>query len=251
MATDSRLAGALRRALQITPQARKNKLRVAASIVLAEWQSEARGAFNSLRRAYLASLAVAELTSTKAVIALAGEGVDPQASKLARMGEFGMGPAGIGSEGRYDIRTFALKAGTKSLRWGKKGPYLNIPFNRSTKEIKQMGGAAALRTARLLSATTSVQTARGAVTRWGQRLPGGMAPKLREHHAADPLQGLVRLASSYSQGADGAARVQTSGYRLWRRMSWAGQPWWHPGVKARRLGQVVSARVPDLIREVF
>lgn len=251
MATD-RLGAALRGAVGLDSRSRKARLHTAATIVLAAWQQEARGAFRSLRRAYLGSLTLGELTDTRATVELAGEGAEGKAAQLARMGEFGMGPGGVGTVGRYDIRTFALKQGTRSLRWGRQGPYLNVPFDRKPVEIKRMGGAAALRQARNLAATTSLPAeGGGARTRWGGRLPAGLAPKLREHHVADPLQGLVRLASSYSQGADGAARVQTTGYRLWRRMSWAGQPWWHPGIAARRLGERVGAKVPELIREVF
>ena len=239
------------RAAGLDSASRRRRMMVAARLILAEWQSEARRALKSLRRPYLASLAISSVTADRAVVSLAGEGVDPQAARLARMAESGMGPGGIGTTGRYDIRVFALKAGTQNLRWGKQGPYLNVPFNRSVKEIKKLGGAAALREARLLAETISVSGGVQMVTQWGQRLPSGLAPKVHEHHVADPLAGLVRLASSYSRADDGTARTQTTGYRLWRRMSWAGQPWWHPGITPRRLAQTVQRRVPYIVREVF
>lgn len=251
MASDDRLRAALLRSAGLDPVSRRRKLMVAARLILAEWQSEARRNLNSLRRPYLASLAIASVTAERAVVELAGEGVEPQAARLARMAESGMGPGGVGTTGRYDIRVFALKAGTRSLRWGKQGPYLNVPFDRSVKEIKALGGAAAMRQARLLAETIAVSGGVQAVTQWGERLPSGLAPKVREHHVADPLAGLVRLASSYSQADDGSPRTQTSGYRLWRRMSWAGQPWWHPGIRPRKLGQRVQQRVPYIVRGVF
>lgn len=254
MATNLRQA--LLEAVGLDSAGQKVRLFTAATIVLAEWQSLARQKLNTSKSAYLASVAIAEVTDKSAIIELAGDSAEggAGAAKLAKMVEFGMGPSGIGSEGRYDIRAFALREGSASLKWGKKGPYLRVPFNVSPKVIKSQGGNKALRMARLLTATTSNSAEGGGAmassTKWGKRLGPNLAPKLKSHHVADPLQGLVRLASSYSRGND-APVVQTTGYRKWRTMSWAGQPWWHPGIKARHIGAEVGRRTPSLIKGVI
>lgn len=241
------------KAFGLDARSRLARMRTIAHLVLAEWQAEVRATLRSSRAAYIKSLAIREVTETTATVDLAGAGVGRAVAQLARMVEFGMGPGGIGTQGAYDIRTFVLRAGTRKLRFGKSGPYVNVPFTRSPKEIKEMGGAGALRAARGLQAT--VANAAGG-TKWGGRLATGLASNLpngriKPHHVADALQGLVRLASTYSKNPEGTARVQTTGYRLFRRMAWSGQPWMHPGIRAHRLAEKVVAKVPDLVRMVL
>lgn len=157
--------------------------------------------------------------------------------------EQGMGPGGVGTEGSYDLRTFLLRATTRNIRYGKRGMYLNVPFDRTAAFIRAVGGDAAMKAAKALSPTTSVRGPGGRdVTKWGDRMPAGMAPKLAEHHATDPLAAMVRRLGTYSQG------VAQSTYRAWRTISQGGKPWIHPGIKARRLAERVQAMIPEIIR---
>lgn len=157
--------------------------------------------------------------------------------------EQGMGPGGVGTQGSYDLRTFLLRASTRNIRYGKKGMYLNVPFDRTAAFIKSVGGSEALKVAKGLAPTTSVQGPGGAdVTVWGGRMPAGSAPKLKDHHATDPLAAMVRRLGTYSRG------VQQSTYRAWRTISQGGKPWIHPGIAARRKADVVQAMMPEIIR---
>ena len=188
---------------------------------------------------------------------------------LARMVEFGLGPAGLGSEGAFDLRKWIL-GGASSLMFvgnpnkpahlgGGTGPQANVKFDFTRAKIKaaqaRMGGRGAMAAAQRLAHTTS----RGSQPVYGGRYtPGKNAPTGRRvrnptsglRHRTNLLSGMVRLGSTYSR-ASGGARTQTSGYRTWRRASWTGQPWMHPGYKARRIGDRVLRRLDEILRRVL
>ncbi len=242
---------------------KQRAMRTLGDVILAEWGAQARAAIKSrtMLSAYLKSLAIREVTASKVSVQLPG----PEAGKsavLARMAEFGMGPGGIGTTGPYDIRTFVLKEGTRKLRVGKTGPYVNIPFDMSPGQIEAHGGSKALKMARALHpyGRNLKPEHSVAVDKSGKRrklrLPAGLAeigrnPTTGQSHVSDPLEGTVRLTSSYSRRSDGSTVTQTTGYRKWRRMSWAGNPWMHPGVPALHLGEKVAREVPRLVGEVL
>jgi hypothetical protein len=237
----------------------RGKMQELADIIAAEWAAEARGQLRRSAGTYLKSIGIREVTDTKAVVALPGPGVDKKTAQLARIVEFGMGPGGIGTQGSYDVRKFLLRASTRNIKWGKNGPYLNVPFTRrgaasptpGPLEIERLGGRRALAAARKLGANVGQRSASG---KWntlqiGGRLGSGWAAKMRSHHVSDPLAGLVRTASTYADG-----KWQTSGFKVWRRASWANRDpaaWRSKGVRAHRIAQRVAAKLPDLIAEVF
>lgn len=242
---------------------RLRRMRAVADIILAAWKTEARAGIRNpaMMSAYLKTLAIRAVTEDSASVELPGvqaTAANPKSAVLARMAEFGMGPGGIGTEGPYDIRTFVLKAGTRKLRVGKSGPYVNVPFDMGPAGIKEAGAtagkggaSAALKAARSLSAYDR-PAQKGAM----RALPAGMAAHGQNRtsgttHVADRLEGVVRLVSTYSKGPDGVARQQTTGYRKWRRMSWTGQPWMHPGIPAKHLGQKVAADLRNILAEVL
>ena len=235
----------------------KRKLRTLANVIAAEWVAEARGSLRRSADAYIKSVGVREVTDTRAVVSLPGPDAGKKAAQLARIVEFGMGPGGIGTEGAYDVRKFLLRAGTRNLKWGKSGPYVNVPFQRrgassevpGPLEIERLGGRRALLAARKLSPRVNDPATNQLLSR-SVRLGAGWAQRLRAHHVSDPLEGLVREASTYSDKGG----WQTSGFKVWRRASWANRDpaaWRSKGVKARHLARKVQAKVPDLIREVF
>ena len=230
--------------LGLSPELALMRSQNLADLTLAEWSSHARRNLNRTKQAYLNSLQVRNVTARGFICGLPAA---PSTSVLAHIVEQGMGPSGIGSSGPYDVRTFLLRASTRNIRTGKNGVmYLNVPFDHTKKSITAMGGkAAARRAARLKPTFTTPQG-----TSWGGRYPKGITPKLKAHHASDPLAGMVRLASGYSMRG-GKPVVQTSGYRTWRRASMNGKPWMSKGVTARRYIDKVAQRLPALIQQVY
>ena len=235
-------------ALGFTPEQAVARSQTLASLVLAEWSSLARQRLNTTRQAYLSSLQVREVTANGFIVGLPA---GPSTSVLAHMVEQGMGPNGIGSQGSYDVRLFLLRSGTRNLRYDRQGrPFVNVPFTRSKGQVRELGGDALANMAQRLRATVST----GQGTAWGGRLPTGTIPKAKAHHVTDLAAQMVRLASTYSQGQGGRARTQTTGYRTWRRASFANkhpQAWVSKGVTAHRFADQVYQRLPALIAQVY
>jgi hypothetical protein len=242
--------------LPASPALRTSAFRLLGDAIVEEWRAEARAAgMRSTLGPYLQAIQIREVTADRVVVSLPGPQAPPTGARMARMMEFGMGPGGIGTEGPYDIRTFLLRASTRKIKWGKNGPYLNVPFDLKgakggvghAQSVEALGGLAALRAARALGAR-GINAKTG---RWerGGALGAGWAPKQRPHHAVDALVGTHRLHAHYSQGV-----TQTSAFRKWRVASWTQTDpayWKHPGIKARRLGERVAARLPELIADVW
>lgn len=222
---------------------RKERMQRAADILIAEWGAEASAHMGSRSaRAYRQSLVISEVTDTHAVVSLGDPKarVSAKAARLAMMLEHGLGPGGIGSEGPFDIRQNVLKAGTRRLRQGKRGKYVNVPFKLSAGDIERMGGSATRRAVQ--SAGFKHTTQNQHKTLYGGRLNAGHAAKLKSHHTTDPLHGLLKFGSRYRGG-----RIQTSGFGTFRRMSEQGKPWIHPGIKARKIAEKVSKMLPKLL----
>lgn len=71
-------------------------------------------------------------------------------------------------------------------------------------------------------------------TRWGGRLPPGLAPKLAEHHKTDIFAGMVRMRHTY-------ARATQTQYGTWRTISESNpEGWRHPGIEARNIARSVE-----------
>nr|CAB4128656.1 hypothetical protein UFOVP114_53 [uncultured Caudovirales phage] len=224
------------------------RMRAVADTVLAEWAAQARSRIRSpsMLAAYLRSLAIQYVDEMECAVALPG--LDGPSATMARMVEFGMGPGGIGTEGAYDIRTFVLKAGTRSLRIGKSGPYVNIPFPMTTGQLKE-AGKSGVGASKVLKMARALPAYKGGHSK-GQGLPEGLSAKLKPHHVSDQTEGVVRKQATYSQRKDGTPVVQST-YMKWRRMSWAGKPWMHPGIKAHRIGDEVERRLDTLLTVVW
>lgn len=213
-------------------------LRIATAVV-ADWKMEARQELNSSAAEYQKAIRIAKADEHGVSIELVG--------KIPNLVEQGMGPGGIGTSGPYDQRKFILKPGTSNLRHGAKGMYVNVPFRRSAGQVREMGGQSALDMAYKLSGVRS----EGGRVKWPtsgmKRLPGGLAPKMKPHHTADPLAGLVRFHKQYSRTT---GRKQPSQFKSWRRISEGGKPWISPGVTPRHLAQKVSRRLPSLLKHL-
>ena len=228
------------------------RMRRIGDTIVAEWSAEARGELRSSLGPYLQSIAIRDLDAKHVTVQLPGPGVDGKVAQLARIMEFGMGPGGIGTEGPYDVRKFLLGA-TAKWKWGKGGPYVNVPFAFRQMDIGiaasgvGKGAQAAVNAAARLKGTTTDPSGK---TTWGGRLKAGYAEKLKAHNVSDPLQGLVRKVGAFSKGAGGKARTQTTGYMTFRTASWSNndpRAWLSSGVKARRIGDRIRERIAELV----
>ena len=242
----SALSIQLRKLLKLTKKDLEKKNKVLSQIVLAEWSALARKRLKTTKQAYLSSLQIRDLTPDGFICGLPA---DASTAKIALIVELGMGPSGIGSQGRYDVRKFLLRDTTRNIRKDKKGNlYLNVPFSHTAKSLQAYGGNIYTQ-ARSLAHTVS--TSRG--TTYGGRMDLGTVPKLKPHHVVDPLAGMVRLGSTYSKQG-GTPVIQTSGYRTWRRASYANkdpQAWISKGVKAHKIADLVAKELPTLISQVY
>lgn len=180
--------------------------------------------------------------------------------------EQGMGPGGVGTSGAYDVRRFLLQPTTRNIRRGKKGLYLNVPFDQSMGTIQALGGAQAVRAARALRAAVTFHTSAGMVRGFeptrnpNQRraLAAGYAPNLRPQdvplpgglvqraHATDPLAGMQRMLQVYQ----GTTPTQST-YRTWRTASEGGKPWISRGVQARNIRDRVLAAIPQILGRIL
>lgn len=228
----------------VRPSDRRQRLRTIGQLIQNAWKVEA-SELRTFKTAYVKNIVLDEITDQSVRVVLNGT--------VPNMVEQGMGPGGVGTEGPYDIRRFVLKPGTRRLRRGKKGMYVNIPFGHSEADIRAIGGAEAVRAARGLDATRSrmdLNAVRASVRAngrseffarhpgsvvWGGRLGGGAPAR---------LQGLVRYDKTY------AAATQSKPYATWRRMSEGGLPWMHPGLKGKHFARRVLARVPQIVAMV-
>lgn len=238
-----------KRALGLDVRSRRARMRQIAHAIVAAWKAEARQQLGTTLRPYLASIQISEVSDSRAAVTLAGEKADPKVAQTARIAEFGLGPGGIGTYGEYDVRQFLLQANTRRLRIGPSGPYVDVPFRRTADQIKTLGGSVALRVAQALGPSWENGQRLGGGAE-DTRMPDNLAPKIAPHHVADPLTGMVRSVSTYSR-KDGEVVTQTSGWRMWRRASWSGQPWRSKGVRPRRLADEVAKRLGDVIAEAL
>ena len=136
---ESDIRKAFQETLGLTAKAKKARSAAFAAVVFAEWRALASSELNTSRSAYLRSLVVHSVTSKGFVVGLPAR---KSTSVLALMVELGMGPSGIGSEGRYDMRKFMLKESTSNIRRDKKGQlYLRVPFGHTKKGITASYGS--------------------------------------------------------------------------------------------------------------
>lgn len=207
------------------------------SAIRAEWAATARSDLPYSARTtseYIKALVPSD--SSNAGVMLVGT--------YPNMFEQGLGPQGVGSEGSFDLRATLLQPTTRSIRQGKRGLYLHVPFERSAAFIASEGGSEAHHKFVSQKATIS----RNGKTEWGGKLPPGLAPKRAEHHATDLLAGTYRYEGVYSKASAGMA--QSTG-RAFRTISQGGKPWIHPGIRAANLAAKVMRDLGTIIGRAF
>ena len=207
----------------------------AADHVKAEWAALAKKNLTTTAADYIDGIevgaaAIDEKGNPKITVVL--DGVIPN------MIEQGLGPSGVGSTGPFDMRTFILKNKISA----------NIPFHFAGIAASSGGTEVVAKTMRTV-ATGSVAT-RAMQLRGKERLPAGLVPRMRPKnettynpatgepiqrlaHKVDPLAGMRSGGSSW-----GITKGQTNKELItFRRISWAGKPWIHPGIWPRHLAK--------------
>ena len=240
----------------LDPAGKRARLKRIGLVVLSAWKAKVAGHSPKIRSAYIKALTVVQDDNSVSVIF----GQQGEADvKLALMVEFGMGPGGIGTEGAYDVRKYLLSgSGKGKLRTGRHGPYKVVPFSHTMVDIAKVGGKSLADQVKSDQFRASVSAGEHK-TSWGDTikandLPGPVRPENQQkvdvagntytasRHKAHPLAGLSKHASSYSRGVS-----QTSGGRTFRTASWAGDPWMHPGIRARHYGELVRRDLDKLL----
>ena len=242
----------LYKAVGMDRQGRKNRMQRLGNAIVLEWGAQARkhGDMGTAITPYVQAISIRRITKDSVTVELPGRKKTGKAAMMARMYEFGLGPSGIGSEGQFDVRRWLLTRQSSTARnqieHGANGPYRNVPFRRTTAQIRQLGGTSALEDAKALGRTKVVAGPGGRASWNGPSLARGYTSIVNNvntnlPHRTDRLHGLRRLA---------ARGGKSSRYLNFRRASWAGQPWMHRGIKARRIGDRVRREIPRLWRMV-
>lgn len=220
------------------------------------------------RASYLQSLSVeVDYANGRVRIGFPLNGQTKQSVSLGLIAELGFGGGGIGDESPYDLRKYMF-GGKLKVHHTKDGrAYVNVPMNKSAGFVKTW----AQEHARTSQETISTELARinqkphkyaADILGTIRRAPGSekgavyalrnSVDKLKSRHESDPFNSMIRVAATYSQGADTKAVVQTADYRIWRRMYETNNDgsWIHPGLKGKHLkGSVLAGRV-DTLRQI-
>lgn len=160
----------------------------------------------------------------------------------------------------YDMKRM-LQTSNK-VRQGKKGKYLIIPMRHNTPgntaHAKAMPADIYAAARQLLPSKVTGQTTRVSATgatvpqsiyQWGQRLPPGMAPKLKPHHTTDIYAGMVKMNTSTGKG-------KSSAYMTFRIMGEWQQGKWIVGAKpglyiARQLATDIQADIEKVVSDAI
>ena len=228
-----------------------HKLDVAAQLIKAEWVELARRNLNTTSVDYINGIEVGE-----AVIDVQG---NPKISivldgVVANMVEQGLGPSGIGSVGPFDMRTFILK----------NKQHANIPFH--FVGIAAASGNTEVVAKTMQTIATGAVATRAMQLRGKKRLPRNLVPKIRNNpnvifdpntgephiqreHAVDPLAGLKAASKSKWGISWGVGQQVSKEFITFRRISWRGKPWIHPGIWPRHFAK--QLHIARAFRDAF
>jgi hypothetical protein len=222
-----------------------------------EWIKLAQTKLNSSRRDYINGIQEVVVEKFSASVTLLGlmpnyveNGMSPFNMHSTLLGpDVPVVPWGSGQKGKH-----ARKDG---------GFYRVIPFRHQTPGTIGQGGGAPMGTqyagmlgqsvaaslgkkiheaAKALKPTTSEP---GKATQWGERLPEGLAPKLKSTHTTDIYSGMVRQEKKYESATQ-------STYATFRVIS-DGQPdkWMHPGIEPAHLADDVEKYLDKVAPAAF
>lgn len=220
------------------------------------WVKRAQERLSSSRRDYINGIQEVELEDMSGSISLVGQ--------LPNMIEGGASAFDMHDTLLGPDVPIAMGPGQRGKHVTEDGKFWRvIPFRHQTPGTAGQGGGAPMGTqyaghggvadavtlgkrvyaqARKLGATTR---APGGPTKWGDRLPSGMAPLLKPIHSTDIYAGMVRQEKKY-------ASATQSSYVTFRVIS-ENVPWkWqHPGIVAVNISDEVHAYVERVAPDAF
>lgn len=213
-----------------------------------KWVQLAQAELTTSRRDYVAGVQAVELSPGMAVIALVGElpNIIEQGMDATDMHDTLLGPnvpvAPVGSRGKHPkagggyYRAIPFRHGTPTSGGASGAPMGRVYRGHSAVEDAMKLGKQIHAQAKKLAATTSLP---GKGTKWGGKLPAGLAPKLKEHHKTDIYAGMVRNEKTYT-------KTTQSSYSTFRTISTGSPGWMRPATEGRNLAEQVSAFIAQL-----
>jgi hypothetical protein len=137
--------------------------------------------------------------------------------------------------GHYRSIPFRHRTGNRGAGFG--NPYQGHAAVADAAKL----GRSIYRQAKQLSGTTSNPYSG---TKGGGRLPAGLAPKLRPHHAVDIFAGMTRQQKTYEQATQ-------SQYTTFRTIATGSPGWMRPATPGAHLAQKVSEYVGQIAPQAF
>lgn len=113
------------------------------------------------------------------------------------------------------------------------GEKLRVSGQVKSQYSDRWNAVAASKNARGSTTSSSKYLVKQSIYNWGGRLPAGMSPKLKPHHATDPHAGMVRFDTSTPGGA------KSSAYLTFRTMSEKSKGWIVPPQEGQKIAQGV------------
>jgi hypothetical protein len=227
-----------------TPEALASIARDIAEGARQQWVMLAQRKLRSSQQDYIAGIQEVEMQGGRATIALVGV--------VANLVEQGMDP--------FDLHDTILNQGTSFHTAADGGRYLAIPFRHKTPGSGPGGGVPMTELFARSGALSAAHSeaigkevyARAKKLRPGERLPAGLAGKMKSFHTTDPFAGMQRGAQKKAGGG-------TQGtYTTFRTISVGpgGEPrpeakWLHPGVQPRHLADEVGSYVDRIAGAVI
>lgn len=222
----------------------------------AKWIQLAQRRLNTTRRDYLAGIQEVVVGRGNATVALVGTlpNLIENGAKAYDMHDTLLGP-GVkvvprGQRGKhqkkdgsgfYRVIPFrhATPGTTGAVGQAMGSQYAHHSFDggfRSSAGPKFGKGDAGLLGAHIYSAAKKLKPTTGmpgGPTKWGGRLPAGMAPKLKDHHHSDIYAGMVKNSKTY-------AKATQSSYTTFRTISTGSPGWLRPATIGAGLAQQVE-----------
>ena len=236
----------------LSPEVAQMILSNIADAARAEWIRIAGSELSTTRRDYLSGIQPVEMKPGLATISLVGQlpNLIEDGMDAVDMHDTLLGPnvpiSDVGSYGKH----------LKVTPGGGLGYYRSIPFRHGTPGSggavgtamgKQYGSHEAVADAKKLGKQVYAQAKKlkattsqfGEKTKYGGRLPAGLAPKLKSSHKTDIFAGMIREEKTYRNATQ-------SQYTTFRTISTGSPGWLRPATPGRFYAQQVGSFVQKL-----
>jgi len=229
------------------------------------WKNKARHILGdvsaSTRTKYMHAIEVVDYNENQVIVRLS--------HKFAAMFEQGLGPNGVGSYGVFDMRKFLLDKPKGRSGWpkmGKKGKWRPIPFVRGKEQmaetVRKSSTDLAHDDAELEKRVRAVQGMKKEVLvkpfmqkeagSW-KVIRAGVIPKMivgpRTVYSINPETSVRTAVTAQPHKTDLIAGTKKMGGKFvtFRIISYGGKPWYHPGIRPRRIARLVVRDIPKLL----